>query len=82
MCRVKRRNRKKCDDKVTDMAQTYIMDTNHNTETAQTKRGKEDSAVGCHFGRREFGLRGALREIYAMTRLLASNPDGYIGYRP
>eukprot|EP00978_Attheya_sp_CCMP212_P022008 scaffold64995_cov41-Attheya_sp.AAC.3 len=26
------------------------------------KRGKEDSAVGCHFGRREFGLRGALRE--------------------
>eukprot|EP00978_Attheya_sp_CCMP212_P029700 scaffold106376_cov41-Attheya_sp.AAC.1 len=25
---------KKCDDKATDMAQTYIMDTNHNTETA------------------------------------------------
>eukprot|EP00978_Attheya_sp_CCMP212_P038541 scaffold191997_cov31-Attheya_sp.AAC.1 len=62
------------------MAQTSIMDTNHNTETAQrisvmhwsikaNKRGKEDSAVGCHFGRREFGLRGALREFYATTVL-------------
>eukprot|EP00978_Attheya_sp_CCMP212_P026137 scaffold85322_cov36-Attheya_sp.AAC.2 len=67
MCRMKRQNRKKCDDKATDMAQTYIMDTNHNTETAQTKRGKEDSAVGCHFGRREFELRGALRKMYATS---------------
>eukprot|EP00978_Attheya_sp_CCMP212_P006880 scaffold16041_cov24-Attheya_sp.AAC.1 len=23
----------------------------------ETKRGKEDSAVGCHFGRRDFGSR-------------------------
>eukprot|EP00978_Attheya_sp_CCMP212_P016601 scaffold43661_cov64-Attheya_sp.AAC.2 len=36
-------------------------------EPRQTKRGKEDIAVGCHFGRREFGLRGALHEIYATT---------------
>jgi hypothetical protein len=31
------------------------------------RQGKEDSAVGCHFGRRDFGLRGALRSIYART---------------
>eukprot|EP00978_Attheya_sp_CCMP212_P011344 scaffold28007_cov61-Attheya_sp.AAC.1 len=36
-------------------------------EPRQAKRGKEDSAVGCHFGRREFELRGALREIYATS---------------
>ena len=31
------------------------------------RQGKEDSAVGCHFGRRDFGLRGALRSIYVRT---------------
>eukprot|EP00978_Attheya_sp_CCMP212_P010131 scaffold24308_cov34-Attheya_sp.AAC.1 len=31
------------------------------------KKGKEDSAVECHFGRRDFGLRGTLRLIYATT---------------
>eukprot|EP00978_Attheya_sp_CCMP212_P028904 scaffold101056_cov39-Attheya_sp.AAC.1 len=29
--------------------------------------GKEDSGVGCHFGRREFRLRRALCENYATT---------------
>ncbi len=33
----------------------------------ETKRGKEDSVVGCHLGRRDFGSRGALRQIYAST---------------
>jgi hypothetical protein len=28
------------------------------------QKGKEDSAVGCHFGWSEFGLRGALLEMY------------------
>eukprot|EP00978_Attheya_sp_CCMP212_P043758 scaffold291143_cov67-Attheya_sp.AAC.1 len=32
MWRVKHRKSKKCNDKATDMAQTSIMDTNHNTE--------------------------------------------------
>eukprot|EP00978_Attheya_sp_CCMP212_P021141 scaffold61385_cov31-Attheya_sp.AAC.2 len=67
------------------MAQTSIVDSNHNTETAQqTKSGKEDSVVGCHFGRREFRLRRALCEIYATTHSLdRSNPTGYVpvGYR-
>jgi hypothetical protein len=31
------------------------------------KKGKEDSAVECHLGRRDFGLRGTLRSIYATT---------------
>ncbi len=29
------------------------------------KKGKEDSAVGCHSGRRGFGWRDAVRSIYA-----------------
>eukprot|EP00978_Attheya_sp_CCMP212_P011274 scaffold27684_cov62-Attheya_sp.AAC.2 len=56
----------------------------------QSKRGKEDSAVGCHFGRREFRrLRGALREIYVKQtafppacRLFATKLQYlYVGYR-
>eukprot|EP00978_Attheya_sp_CCMP212_P035292 scaffold152606_cov32-Attheya_sp.AAC.1 len=46
-------------------------------EPRQTKRGKEDSAVGCHVGRREFRLQRALCENYATTHSLdRSNPPG------
>eukprot|EP00978_Attheya_sp_CCMP212_P033181 scaffold132803_cov35-Attheya_sp.AAC.1 len=57
---------KKCEDKA--------------TEIWQTKRGKEDSAVGCHFGRREFRLRRALCENYATTlSIVETHPVGYRG---
>eukprot|EP00978_Attheya_sp_CCMP212_P045567 scaffold351347_cov67-Attheya_sp.AAC.2 len=57
------------------------MDSNHNIETAQyisvmhwfikaNKRGKENSTVGCHYGRHEFGLQCALCETYATTHLI------------
>eukprot|EP00978_Attheya_sp_CCMP212_P038474 scaffold191028_cov31-Attheya_sp.AAC.1 len=44
---------------------------------------KEDSAVGCHFGRREFGLRRVLCEIYATTHsIVQTQPAATTGRAP